>query len=353
MQEIKTIIKKYDGYYKDNVISLLKFQYPHLSINERYDLFSWRYENNPYIKSPLIYLAIYNENVIGIRAYVIQKFICQDNEFNIASAADAVIHPSFRKRGIFSTLNHFSINDIKNNYNNYKIPIILNLSSNEISTHVNLKYGWRPIGFKSNIVKYSLFNMFIRLFINNSVQNNYIIHCEKYKVIVSKNILIDQLVNLSMRQYPSRRITNKRDELYYKWRYNFQRYRYHYVYCYDKESLVGYLIIKHLSSLKYSMEEYFYDSIDCFASMVRAAFKTIKIPAIKIFNLSITDEERSHLSSLGFKKQNKLLLRIRKTPRLPGLIKVINSELHNYKKDYDDIELMDPYNWKIYAADIH
>jgi hypothetical protein len=341
-------ITEYSQKYRDQVISFLKHKWSNISYQQRYDLFAWRYEKNPYVNEPLIYIALYNDEIIGVRAYVVQKFVYNKLVFNVASAADAVVHPSFRNMGIFSKLNKYSVNHINDNYELYKIYCILNLSSNELSTHLNLKHGWKPLGIKHNYIKYSLYNV-IRNYYSNAFSEELVDANANYKIFITKRLFINSITQLINRLNYNNIITNLRDANYYQWRYRGINNNCYFIYCYYNRAMVGYMIIKRLSTIKFSIEEYRCNDSECFIYMINAAFKKIKISAIKVFRVSNNPDVNLILSVAGFNIESKLSLKIKKKKQLPALINIVAST----NNLLPDEVLLNPDNWELYAADIH
>lgn len=346
-------IVKYNLSIKDDIIELLGYQWNNLSYIERCEKFSWRYENNPFVNSPLIYLAVYQSKIIGMKAYVVQRFKYDNSVFNVASAADAIVHPEFRGKGVLSSLNKYSIQDIEIHNNIYRIRLILNLSSNEVTTYLSLKESFLPLGVKSILIKYSLYNLWLQNIKQSNIKNNIYKSYGKHKVVITKDIMIDHIVKLSDVINDTYKIKNEHGEDYYRWKYSYQNNKYYYGYCFDDEQIAGYLIIKKITPYKYSLEEYGYKSQEILKIMLDAAFQNLRIPAMKIFNVSLSDDDKCCLNNIGFKEEAKIYLKLLKKKRLPALIKLLKMDDNDNKTGFDESVIYNHKNWKIYGADIH
>jgi len=59
-------ILKYRPEFKEHLLELQTHLWsPDLALNRAY--FEWKYDHNPYINPPLIYIALYNGQVVGMR----------------------------------------------------------------------------------------------------------------------------------------------------------------------------------------------------------------------------------------------------------------------------------------------
>jgi hypothetical protein len=137
-----THICRSDSNLKDQFVGLLRFKWKNLNINERRNEFEWTYENNSYTKTPFIYLALQGERIIAQCPVIIQKFICNNDEFLVGVPADAIVHPDFRRQGRFTRLTNYAFNDMISNLN---IRLLLSLSSNEASNAGNIIFGFVPV----------------------------------------------------------------------------------------------------------------------------------------------------------------------------------------------------------------
>ena len=62
---------RYRPSYREQIVrSQTALWSPDLALNSAY--VAWKYEQNPYVGEPLIYLALQNERVVGMRGFGIQ-----------------------------------------------------------------------------------------------------------------------------------------------------------------------------------------------------------------------------------------------------------------------------------------
>ena len=59
---------RYQPKYREEIVRLQSVLWgPDLALNAAY--LTWKYEQNPYLDEPLIYLALENERVVGMRGF--------------------------------------------------------------------------------------------------------------------------------------------------------------------------------------------------------------------------------------------------------------------------------------------
>ena len=74
----------------------------------------WKYESNPYVKEPLIYLAMNQGRAVGMRGAFATKWQIgnRDHTFLIPYPDDFVIDPENRNQGLMTRIMKFAINDL-------------------------------------------------------------------------------------------------------------------------------------------------------------------------------------------------------------------------------------------------
>jgi GNAT superfamily N-acetyltransferase len=108
------------------------------------DYFRWKYEENPYSDDSLIYLAMCDENVVGMRGMmgaewqggasaIVDRCFC---------ACDLVVDPAHRGRGLFRVIMTAAMKDMADRGH----PLVLNLSASPYTYLSSIRMGWRLIG---------------------------------------------------------------------------------------------------------------------------------------------------------------------------------------------------------------
>src|SRR5262245_7259094 len=100
---------RYQSRYREEVVQLQTAAYwiPDLALSAAY--LAWKYDQNPYLSEPHIYLAVQNQRVVGMRGlYGTQWKIGRTGETVILPCAgDTIIAPEHRNRGLLRQLLRF------------------------------------------------------------------------------------------------------------------------------------------------------------------------------------------------------------------------------------------------------
>lgn len=103
----------------------------------------WKYMTNPLSRgTPTVFGAIHKESgkLAGMRPCMICKVVFGDKVIKAAQPCDTVVHPEFRRRGIFRDMNKVAIEEMtKDGYD-----LFFNFP-NRNSQPGNLKMGWRNV----------------------------------------------------------------------------------------------------------------------------------------------------------------------------------------------------------------
>jgi GNAT superfamily N-acetyltransferase len=113
-----------------------------LTVNAAY--LEWKHFDNPYVDRPILYLALCQDQVVGMRGMFGTRWqIGRPRQLlNCVSDADAVIHPAHRRRGLLERMTQLTLDDLASSAYEY----VVTLSANQFSGANNLKLGWRNVG---------------------------------------------------------------------------------------------------------------------------------------------------------------------------------------------------------------
>ena len=108
-------IVSYHSAHKGQVAALQSYLWTRdASLAARY--FEWKYEENPYLKEPLIYLAFQGSELVGMRGfYGAQWELGRPREVcTVLVADDLVISPRHRDRGLVTLIMKAAFEDLAN-----------------------------------------------------------------------------------------------------------------------------------------------------------------------------------------------------------------------------------------------
>ena len=347
----KIVFTQYTPQYKDSLLSLLSLKWDGLSTAEIKEKFEWRYEQNPHdSNNPCIYVACKDTQVIGFRAFVVQHFSFNGVLYKVYNPADAIVHPNFRRMGIFSKLNEFFLTDLEGESN----VLILNTSSNNLSTPGNLKQGWKVMdyinryGFKINLLA-SLRNL-IRL--HEGKFKETVKEHRNDKITFTKELRIDEIVSLNLENRNAQTLTHHRDEAYYRWRYSFHSRDNYYAYYYVESRMVGYVIFKQTSRFQYVVQEYLSLNEKYLRLLINKSLRHFKISLLRVHAFSV--KEKQILSNTGFIFEPVKLIHIIGKVRLPFLVRP--QVLNPSEKDFflnNVLDIRNSHNWSFSQSAIH
>ncbi len=341
-------IVEYTPDHKEDLLAFLSFMWTDSDTVKRRTLFEWRYEKNPYTKMPLCYLALDGTQIVGHRGFVFQRYIIHDRQFSLAIPVDAVVHPKYRRRGIFSELTAFAEDSISGNED---LPFIISLASNLQSTAGNLKAGFTPVGDR----EYMYF--LNRKSILNPPPRFHDLLVEKgdIKINICEDLKVEKVSTFMDRVRDDDKISNVRDEAFYSWRFKDSPHQHIYAYCTKEGQLVGYISLHKKNNRSYSIMEYGYREISHLGYLLREIVKYFAPITAYVFTRS--RRERSLLSSIGFKPKSALVVRLLKRlgviekEGLPGaLIKPVFKEVQDLTLGGKDVQ--DPDSWSFFASDL-
>jgi acyl carrier protein/GNAT superfamily N-acetyltransferase len=136
-------IVPYSGGFKSQVAELQRYLWssdPRLS--RQY--FEWKYERNPYLQPPLLFLALSGHEVVGMRGVIGSRWELGTPARSIVLpyATDLVTRPDHRNRGLITTILKSPFKELAARGYQYAI----NLSASPMTLAVSLRLGWRSAG---------------------------------------------------------------------------------------------------------------------------------------------------------------------------------------------------------------
>lgn len=350
--KLKNIIfVKYTCSFRDAALQLLSQLWMHLKPEEQKACFHWRYEQNPYAKNALIYLAVDGDKVIGFRAFVEQTFISGASlPIKLFTPADAIVLPAYRRQGIFYALGVAALNTIRESTNEQ--CIVVNLSSNEYSTPANIKHGWLATnGIKRFAIKVSLKNYFLRKITHAIKPNN--THCSKNGFIfeISSILKPADMAKCARNYRLPGKISHIRDVAYFKWRYSFQSEKFFFSYCYKDDEIMAYIVLEKVSDTQYLLLEFFAKDSATLAKTIHHVINRVQIPFLRTWVLN--DSDLRLLSYCGFIPAPVKLWHLLGKKRLPILVRPINNIFRDDDFFINGKDSRDINNWQFFIADRH
>jgi hypothetical protein len=310
--------------------------------------FYWQYKSNPFQSGENIYLAFDNQKLIGIRAFVPLEAYFFGEIFEILCPSDAIVHPEYRKKGVFSLLNNSFISDLSGRVNS--IGCVLNLSSNEASLKGNLNKGWVKTNSKRTYVyRFSILGLISKLFKTVDF-NKYILNKNRNKIFsVSREININSILELRKKTHWQEYISVNRNLDYYEWRYVLNPTDFYFGYIYEEDKLISYIILKTISKGQYEVEEYYSLEPENLKRLLKFLQSELKIPLIKMKVFSGHQIEYSN--NIGMKLYPSILEKISGKIRVPILIRSFKNNPKQNDYFFYGKDIRDMNNWFLYNSD--
>jgi GNAT superfamily N-acetyltransferase len=104
--------------------------------------FEWKYEKNPYVPEPLIYLACVDGRIVGMRGFFGAHWQGGGADILGLCADDTVIVPEFRGRGVVRAVMAVALRSLAERGHEY----VFNLSAGIDTFVASLALGWKSIG---------------------------------------------------------------------------------------------------------------------------------------------------------------------------------------------------------------
>jgi len=143
-------IVPYSGGFKAQVAELQRYLWssdPRL--NREY--LTWKYERNPYLQPPLLFLALSGHDVVGMRGVIGSRweFGTPSRSVVLPYATDLVTRPDHRNRGLITSILKSPLKELAAREHKY----VINLSASPMTLAVSLRLGWRSAGDAGLVVR--------------------------------------------------------------------------------------------------------------------------------------------------------------------------------------------------------
>lgn len=335
---------KYTPLLKRGVVELLDLHWGWSDLERSSRFFEWRYENNPYTEVPCVFVAKDGPRVVGLRCYVIQEFGRVSGSFLVATPADAIVHPEYRRRGLFSDLTRYSLDQRIGP----GVRVVLSLSANRASAAANRKAGWTEFGIAKFLYRIGFKGEDFS--VARSRPNTGRIG--KVAVSVSEITAVETPPDCRYPEIAPTQLANARDEAYYAWRYSEPFAKYYYAHAQDGDQK-GYLILKQTGRRRFNIMQYGFDAAPVLAAIISAFVTSTGTALLRMLDLTLSSSEVAELRAAGFFYEPSWLVRLLNKHRGSALVHLVNAEqpLASGKLRHSDIAGVR--NWHIVSADIH
>jgi GNAT superfamily N-acetyltransferase len=372
-------VVKYDPSLLDDVLRLeIHLWGDNAEINRRY--FEWKYEQNPYVQEPLIYVVLHRGTPVAVRGMhgALWEVGPGGERSTMLCAGDTVVAPAHRGRGLFRLVTNAALSDLRQQGHEY----VLNFGAGQTARLLSLRSGWERISpyrimarhtspFRHPVVTKVLRRPWVlrlrrtraalaglrkrngnsreewspfRAFDSTAEQGGQkALQCLSF----AKDPRPEDMAGLAARRSTSHRIRHVRGPEYFGWRFRNPLSRYRFVY-WDDGRLEGYLVLEvysatpaktvHLVDWEYSDEETAYH-------MLRAAIRVGEFPVIESWSISLDEKTRDVLHRCGFRDVEEPDTKLH--PAAGPLITTVSKPQPTSEWSLGGLDLLDTENWEL------
>jgi GNAT superfamily N-acetyltransferase len=225
------------------------------STNISTEMWKWKHLENPLNSAqPKVVVAVDNGDIVGARPLMLANMRVGNEILLAGQPCDTMVHPEYRRRGIFSRMNDLAIEQART----MGVSLFYNFP-NPLTLRGNLKQGWQRVmpleslmrleepvqvaeakfgrGVASKVVGTSY-----RKFFGGIPGRRRWPEKPRCRIVTSHKA-VEQLEGLE-RLYQEDKIELERSGTYLEWRIDrHPKHKYRYIMCFEDEDLVGYVLV--------------------------------------------------------------------------------------------------------------
>ena len=299
------------------------------ALNTRY--LEWKYERNPYVREPLIYLALAGDEVVGMRGFHGARLEAgsPSQRFPALFGDDALIVAEYRNRGLVTRIMKAAHADLGSRGHRYVLSMG---SAGRVNGLGLMTLGWRsagglrPMGRLSEtgrrrtrlsavVARQPLIWRFseARLLASADERRPFrhldasIAACRpmsELPLAVERKPRLDAMVELVERLGHDGRIRQVRDRAYLAWRFDNPLSDFRFVYC-GNERLDGYLVLGRRASDLGAFDRVYVSDLEAKDEAVRArllaaAIDRGRLPELVTWTATLSEEKVRAFTNQGF-----------------------------------------------------
>jgi hypothetical protein len=293
--------------------------------------FEWKYERNPYVESPHVYLALHGREVVGMRGLFGARWEHGPprTTFLGLCADDLVIAPGHRERGVFAQIMRAALDDLADRGHRY----VFNLTASPVTLMASLASGWRSTRSLKLLCRSTPRRIDPRRFrgalrwvpwawryadrprLLSSIDERHPFHwldrnATRRRSEVSRRVSLadrpraEAMAALVERIGHDGRIRHVRDREYFDWRFGNPLCEHRFLF-WDEGRLEGYLVLQKSRSLdrdrlRCSIVDWEAGREEARADLLQAAIAWGRFPELVSWSATLPDEARRGLDAQGF-----------------------------------------------------
>ena len=265
-----------------------------LAINAAY--LQWKYEQNPYQESPLIYVATHAGEVVGMRGMHGARWRIGDTAeaTDVLCAGDMVVSPAHQNRGLFRQIDDAATSDLAARGHRF----IFNFSAAPVTFLRSLRAGWRLVGPHRTVARPPA--------ALGSRHREQLGRAER--TIVGESILRAKAMadlNRRLNTPPSTggAIRHVRDREYFSWRYANPLSSYTFLYSGD-DHLDGYIVLQQSAGVRagrINILDWVATGSELMADLLTGALARAERAVLAIWSATLSETQRRLLAAAAFR----------------------------------------------------
>jgi hypothetical protein len=333
----------------------------------------WKYLDNPYVDSPLVYVALAGDQVVGMRGMFGSAWdLGSGTSARIPAASDSLIHPQHRDRGLFERLSALALSDLAGN--GYSHVLNLSPTAANFVTSV-LSMGWNSIGSTGELALMSHRSsarreLFLRIprtqalrtaarsarRVRSGVSSRVFRHLDqpaRDAVRVSRDPIPWEMAAVAAAEPPGTGIRQLRDSTFFSWRFQNPRADYRFLYI-GEESITGFLVLQHSAGRsRVNIVDWSAGSDADAEALLVAAVTRGRFPDLRIWSRSLLPPRVELLERLGFSAPPPTSEPTRHAGKI--MVRPTAATLHPANWELGGRDLSEAANWtlQMIAADAH
>ncbi|MGA1821943.1 MAG: GNAT family N-acetyltransferase [Thermoplasmatota archaeon] len=301
------------------------------------DHLKWKYYDNPYTEEPIAYTVKHNGSVVGFMGLFPTRWRRGEYTFDCLSFGDAIIHPDHRGKGLYQPLIKSLMDEVRDSgYVGF-----LNLSNNDVTSHVMEKMGFLSMKERSYIKRINYFS-FLKNFFFKDRYGEY----SSGNVRFSLSPDIEGMMRYDAKTKGDDRIHLVKDSDFYGWRYGSKRRQYHCFYNHHDGKMAAYLILYLNRKGSARIIDFAYDDLEYLLEIVGKMAKN-RYPIVNILDVNIGGDLETGLRKHKFLRKHVFSSFMGEKGISYISYKHIQGSGISEMKDFDRTVLEDINNWDI------
>lgn len=326
--------KKYSPEYKEQVIELLKDFWPD-NKSDRLAYFKWKYEDNPYTESPLCFLALDNNRVVGFRGFFVVPVKNNSECFLCALASDSKTDPNYRGLGIFKSLLKYSIESLKNHND---LLVYMNSSSGGPTAGTHLALGCTAFSEREHLFRFSFYGIIKKVIGRRTDWKNRKLLIDGKTIFLTDSFIAEEFESIP---YDYNLLSHPKTKEFYEWRLQNPLNNFKYACMYDADNkLRAFIIFADMGGNRFDIVDFNYYNEKDLKALFDIFFKSIKPFFVLLWTVGknccmFTDNKTYGLHSFSF-----ILSHLKKFQKPPFMMRPLMQQ--------DTDRLTSPKNWDLY-----